>query len=298
MIVDVTAEEAYEIFFQHVQFEVIGGCNMHCDHCRAWNEPRTTLPLAAIRSILDFVISERDEVLYVTLSGGEPFLRQDLDRVVGLVAEYPVTQVVITTNGSLPTRETLEKVASAGKSADVAVQVSIDSPDAAEHDRFRGHVGAFRGALVTLERAKDVGMRTSVRATIRSGHVDSMRALVALARDAGAIRIGFGSVIPAGRAVGNELGMASWEKRSFLEELTRLRQEFSPSIEVVTEDPLKFALGRKEVWDYGAVDPLCEATFGGCTAGVSTFNVGSGGVIKPCAMLPVPIFELPWQEFR
>ncbi len=283
--------EGYEVFLQHVQFEVTGKCNMRCQHCRAWNEPKKELSLDVIKNILDFVSAESEEGFGVTISGGEPFIRKDLEEIVRLVASSSSNLMAITTNGSLCSEKKLKKVLNAKGDVHTIIQVSLDSVNAEDHNYFRGYSLAYARALLSLKRAQDLGLSTAIRATIRKGQVHSMEALVHLAHKLNIGTISFGTVVPFGRATGNSLGMTSFEKKEFLLEVTRLKKDFISTIQVDTEDPIKLSLRCDDVWDFSDVDADDDLSFGGCTAGITTFNVTSDGIITPCAVLPCKILD-------
>lgn len=291
MIIEMSKTEGYEIFLQHVQFEVTGKCNMRCQHCRAWNEPREDLPLSVMKNVLDFVAAESEGKFGVTISGGEPFVRNDLAEIVRLASSFPARPMAITTNGSLCTEKRLREILNAKGETDPIIQVSIDSANANEHDLFRGYAKAHSRALRSLKCAQDLGLSVAIRATVRAGHISSMEALAHLALTLGVRNLSFGTVVPFGRAVGNSMGMTSTEKKEFLLEVTRLRKSFVNTTNVETEDPLKFSLGCNDVWDLGDIDPDDDLSFGGCTAGITTLNVTSDGIITPCAVLSCKILD-------
>lgn len=291
MIVEMSSTEAYEVLLHHVQFEVTGRCNMSCSHCRAWNEHRIDLPLSTMKNILDFVENEKEGRFGVTISGGEPFMRQDLDEIVGLVGCHSVDDLTITTNGSLLTKAVAERIASVKKRPKVVIQVSLDNADRNNNDAFRGYPGAFCKAIESIGRIQDAGIVSTIRSTIRKGEIPSMRPLVQLAQNLGIRSIGLGTVVPFGRASDNSMGMDPAEKQRFFAEILQLRREFGSNVEILTEDPLRFALGCSEVWDYGGIEPDDDSAFGGCTAGINTFNVTSNSLLTPCAVLPCTILD-------
>lgn len=290
MIIEMSQTEGYEIFLQHVQFETTGRCNMSCLHCRAWNEPKQDLPLSVMESILGFVAAESDHGFGVTISGGEPFMRKDLAELIRVTASFPVKLVAITTNGSLCSGKRLKEVLSSKGETNIIIQVSLDSADAKEHNEFRGYPGAYDSALDGLKCAQDIGLQTAIRATIREGHVDAMEPLVQLAHSLSIPNISFGTVVPFGRATNNSMGMTALQKKEFLLEVVRLKRHFQDLINVETEDPLKFIVGRG-VWDFSDIDPNDDLSFGGCTAGITTINVTSDGIVTPCAVLPTQILD-------
>ena len=215
-------------------------------------------------------------------------MRRDLPDVIGLISRFPVEEVIVTTNGWFGTRAVLERIRRSREGA-TTIQVSLDSVSASDHDSFRGKVGAFNHAVETLRLSGEIGLNTSMRMSVRPGNISLMRQFVDMAVKFKVSRVGFGPIIPTGRAQGENYLMSAEEKHRFHLELAHLRKEYAGQVEVTTEDPLKFALKMPEVWDGGGLDPKEDGVFGGCTAGISSFNVGSGGMITPCAVLPIAI---------
>lgn len=93
----------------------------------------------------------------VNITGGEPFLREDLVKVVRNVhMAVPRARMVFSTNGALTDRivGTLEEVRLFHDR--LGVGVSIDGVGEV-HDRIRGVPGIFKHAIRTVERLKDLG---------------------------------------------------------------------------------------------------------------------------------------------
>ncbi len=90
----------------------------------------------------------------INVSGGEPFLREDLPAVVSAMREAaPRARIVISTNGLLPRR--IEQMVP--EMGDVAVRVSVDAVGTL-HDEIRGIDGAYERALETVERLLKLGV--------------------------------------------------------------------------------------------------------------------------------------------
>jgi len=126
-------------------------CDARCIICDIWKEkpdPAAELRPEDYRWLPGSLRS-------VNLSGGEPFVRDDIVEVVEVVRETcPKARIVISTNGLAPGR--IEKaVASMGE---VAVRVSVDALGEL-HDQIRGVEGAFERAIETTRRLKGLGVR-------------------------------------------------------------------------------------------------------------------------------------------
>ena len=138
-------------------------CNLHCDYCCVRSSPtarRRELGLDRVRRIAREAPALGVRELFVT--GGEPFLLDDIDDlVVALADAAPVT---LLTNGMLfrgPRLAALQRLPRAG----VTLQISLDSPDPALHDAHRGH-GAWRRAMEGIDVARAEGFRVRLAATV------------------------------------------------------------------------------------------------------------------------------------
>lgn len=118
----------------------------------------------------------------VNLSGGEPFLRDDLPQIVRVVRRRcPRARVVISTNG-LATERITATVASIGE---VAVRISVDGIGSV-HDDIRGVDGAFERATETARRLKEMGVTDLGLAATSSGeNPGGLGAVKALADEMG-----------------------------------------------------------------------------------------------------------------
>lgn len=98
-------------------FEVTSSCNNDCMYCyNVWKSPHCTYPkgqmsLSEVIQVFDSVLDDLP-VKSVALSGGEPFLRDDLPQIVSYLWSQHVHSVIIT-NGTLLTRENISRTCGA-----------------------------------------------------------------------------------------------------------------------------------------------------------------------------------------
>ncbi|MHC4959484.1 MAG: radical SAM protein [Planctomycetota bacterium] len=138
-------------------------------------------------------------VLGVGVTGGEPLLRKDVLEILEHGAKRGML-MHLNTNGSLVTPEMARDLASAGVAS---VNVSLDGPDAATHDRLRRREGSYARVLRAVARLTAVPRRPyRVALTCALGPENAGQAHLVLerARDLGADRVGFIPVhdFPAG----------------------------------------------------------------------------------------------------
>jgi MoaA/NifB/PqqE/SkfB family radical SAM enzyme len=93
-------------------------------------------------------------ILNLAISGGEPFLRDDLDRICQVFYENNSLRFMnIPTNGSMPERVEVaaDSILRTCKKAVVAVELSVDGIGQG-HDYIRGKEGSFKNAQETYKR--------------------------------------------------------------------------------------------------------------------------------------------------
>ncbi|HRR26804.1 MAG TPA: radical SAM protein [Acidobacteriota bacterium] len=127
---------------------VTSRCSLLCRHCFYWKElngKKNELTLEEYRRIS----STLPNLLSVSLTGGEPYLRRDLAEIAATFAvNSRVRNIQIPSNGFLPERTVrgAEAVLREVDTAVVATGVSLDGPPEI-HNRIRNHPQSFDRAL-------------------------------------------------------------------------------------------------------------------------------------------------------
>lgn len=283
-------DEVYEIDFGQIQIEITDRCNMRCRHCRAGEGGSEDMPVEEAVRILRFARTFSAEHKEVVVSGGEPLMHREFERLLRELKANGCEMLTLTTNGVLLTRDRLLAIREVGLRR-VSFSVSLDSLDERDCAAFRGHLRAYPAAVAALElavRERWPGMFVSMRTTVRPEQVPELPKLVRFARDIGADRISLSGIHPVGRAaVSPELWMAPEVKRRFIESVIALQAEHRGAIAVSTNDPLKCVLVESD--DVAGED---EVVLGGCIAAAATFNVMTNGDMTPCALMDLPIMNV------
>lgn len=126
-------------------FELTRRCNNHCLYC--YNEGGTSgvvrngeMSTDEITRIISKLRAETP-VESIALSGGEPFLREDLPEILSFIKNQGIAPVLIT-NGTLLTPEKV-----AATVADVTYEVTLLSYRPDVHDQLAGRHGAWKAAV-------------------------------------------------------------------------------------------------------------------------------------------------------
>jgi radical SAM protein with 4Fe4S-binding SPASM domain len=152
-------------------------CNLRCAMCRTWESPRTReLSAAEIGAVL----ARMTELRWLDLTGGEIFVRADIDDVLRAVlgATPRVNMLHFQTNGWLRERVLSGVATMRSLRPELApiVTVSIDGPQAL-HDRIRGRAGSFARAIDTARALLDVpGIDVHVGTTVTRANADALDA--------------------------------------------------------------------------------------------------------------------------
>jgi mycofactocin biosynthetic radical S-adenosylmethionine protein MftC len=261
---------------KNVIWDVTYACNLDCPHClTASGKQRTTeLDTAGAHALIDELASAK--VLYLSLSGGEPFLRPDLIELLTHIATTNM-RVDIATNGTcLP-----DRILHALRELPVfQVQVSIDGIGA-EHDRFRGREGAFASACETLRRLKAEGLATSISSTATAWNIEQLPEVIDLAIELGCTAYKAIPFIPAGRGEANEGSLHLGREGSLrlCRLLTEAGRKYQGRLRVSMETTFAFLLDPPIPTTAGAEGPMI------CSAGYDTLSVGADGTAYPCPFL-------------
>ena len=181
-------------------------CNLACSYCLTESAPK-----AAKRELpaeLMFSLARDARVLGFTslgITGGEPFLLPHLPDTIERLAE--ILPVIVLTNGTLFTKERLRRVQGfAGKP--IALQISLDSPDAVVNDTMRGPHN-FRKVIEAIPALVEGGVQVRIATTVEEMDDNDMVRLCALHRELGVpdeehvVR----PIVRRGRAVDSAMGV-------------------------------------------------------------------------------------------
>jgi Fe-coproporphyrin III synthase len=123
-------------------------CNSRCIMCNIWQFPSDKR-----REIRPVDLQSFPPVNRLNITGGEPFLRDDLGEILDVVRKK-AKRVVISTNG-FATKRILEVMKDY---VDVGIRISFDGIGGT-HDRVRGVAKAHSRALDSLKGLKKLGIR-------------------------------------------------------------------------------------------------------------------------------------------
>ena len=159
-------------------FFVTGRCNLRCKHCFYWNNTERgntdDLDIKAVKRLS----KEFDKLYNLLISGGEPFLREDLAEICILFYKNSkVEKISIPTNGSVSSviYDSTNKILNDCPDLQLTIELSIDGPSEI-HDNLRGAKGSFNATLETYELLCDLkyqftNLRINVITTVTNENI-------------------------------------------------------------------------------------------------------------------------------
>lgn len=134
-------------------------CNSKCRTCDVWRKPNDDLTLDEWTRVFQNI----GNPIYLTFTGGEPFLRKDLpEMVLSAYKHCRPEYITIPTNGILTQRiaEGVEKICAGAPQSRIGINLSLDGIGA-EHDDIRLVPGNWDKSMETWKLLKDLQKKYS-----------------------------------------------------------------------------------------------------------------------------------------
>lgn len=261
-------------------------CMYNCLHCSAKgrileNELTTEEWINVFKELQDMNTS------VIGLTGGEPLLREDIERIIESIDDR--SSVVLFTTGLNFTEDMAIKLRGRGL---FGVGISLDSHIKEEHNRLRGNENAFDTAVKAIETASKSGLYTIVQTVVlrRNLNEEKLCNIFSLAKKLGAHEVKILEPIISGSLLENkdlsEIFYDDLSRKKLIDIQHRAnRAGIYPKITTFayTESKEKF----------------------GCGAGTQHSYISSSGELYPCDFLPMSFgnvrkgkASMLWQEMN
>ena len=198
-------------------------CNLNCIHCGSDCSKETLspdMPLDDFLKVLDSIAPHvNPNKTMVVLTGGEPFMRKDLERCGEEIYKrgFPWGMV---TNGYGLTTERFNVLLKAGLRS---ITISIDGLNPETHDWFRGKSGSWEKAIDAVERVvTEKDLMYDIVTCVNKRNIDDLEAIRDLFISKGVKRWRLFTVFPKGRAKDNPLLQLS--KQDFVRLMEFIKQ--------------------------------------------------------------------------
>ena len=270
-------------------------CNLACAHCYMDAETlkhggENELTTEEVSGLLDDIAGRSTETM-VVLTGGEPMMRGDLEKLVAHGTKLGLSMVV-GTNGVALTDRRVQSLKAAGA---MGVGISVDSLDPEKHDAFRGLPGAWEKTMHGIEACKRHDLSFQIHFSVTESNADEVPAMIDFARASGARVLNVFFLVCTGRGesmsdispvtyerVLNQLVAAQEQSRDML-----IRARCAPHYKRIAyqrnpESTLTRAAGYEG---------------GGCLAGIHYCRITPEGGVTACPYIPNEEGNIRYRKF-
>ncbi|GHV48818.1 hypothetical protein FACS189499_09040 [Clostridia bacterium] len=169
-----TEEQEYKLYpnrhITQVHWSITGKCNMRCRHCYM-SAPQAKFGELSHEKCMSIVKEISDAGIYnVSLTGGEPLVREDFMEIVDALLAEKITIKQIYTNGMLVNDELLDALIERG----IRPEFSLSFDGVGWHDWLRGIDGAEKIAIDAIKLLRSKGFRVTIESAFHKKSIDSI----------------------------------------------------------------------------------------------------------------------------
>ena len=269
-----------------VHFDLTYRCNERCVHCYLDHEDHGELSTQECLDALQQLANAG--AFFLTFSGGEIFLRKDLEEILDAARRLQF-DLSLKTNALLITPERAAMLARFGVRR---VQISIYSSEPAVHDAITKVPGSLRRSLASIPLLKDRGIQVKLACPLMKQNLSAYRGVMALAEkldvpyvlDLTITPMMDGSHAPLQHRVSSDALLPVLQDSTLQSCGTKFMAESSDSAP-------QFGSAVSSGIESSAYDDLP------CSAGHNSCYISPYGDIYACVQLPMPAGNIRTQRF-
>ena len=254
-------------------FELTDKCNLRCQHCGSGCEAHNArfLDAHAVISVIRSVAA-REPRAHICLTGGEPLLHPEFDRIAHALCETRLYWSVVT-NATLIDETIARKLSDCGV---YSVSVSLDGGEA-EHDLLRGSAGAFLLALRGVRMLRRYHIPVQITTVVTKRTLDRLDEIREIVRKADACSWKVVNIEPIGRALDHpELLLDRGDFLRLMDDIRSLRER-----ETACGSELEVTYGCSHLLPLLYEETVRESPFL-CAAGLQIASVQCSGDLAGC----------------
>ncbi len=247
--------------------ELTPACSNRCIGCsNVFADRRGPAPLKADQWT-EIIEKLRPHVRYLKLTGGEPTLHPEFERIVEHISDVGL-RFRLLTNGRWPKKKELLEFLRQQPSLE-SLLISLHGPDARSHEGFTRTSGSFEDAVETIRLASEQGLKVATSVVITKFNWNRLDEIYGLSLRLGADHVAFN------RYIGPPLPEIEPEPWQAVQALEQVQDWIAQGLRV----------------RFGTPVPQCFAkiSVSPCLAGQAFFTVDPWGNVRPCNHAPVVV---------
>jgi radical SAM protein with 4Fe4S-binding SPASM domain len=267
-----------------VHLDLTYRCNERCVHCYLDHEDYGEMTTEEVKRVLDELADAG--TLFLTLSGGEIFLRQDFFELLEYARALHF-DLSLKTNALLITPERARKLKEFGVRK---IQVSIYSSDPEIHDGITMVPGSLRRSIEAMRLVKSLGLVVTIACPIMKQNLMAYRSVLSLAEELDVPYVLDLTITPM--IDGNH---STVNHRVKAQDLLPVLQDskLNPKLRISPKD----SVSSDSAVSSGMPLPA-ESDDLPCSAGHNTCYISPYGEVFPCVQLPVAAGNVRQKKFE
>lgn len=252
----------------YVHIRATDKCNLNCPYCYTKdNSDKNDMSDEEMLEILK--LCNQKEVLGITWTGGEPFMRKNMVSLINAVHDMKINQTVLT-NGTLLKDEILESI----PNDNVLIQISLN--EAWNSRNLYRNESILKNAENAIKKGKKVVITVILEPVNLSDYEELINNL--LYHSISNVRFGF--EIPVG-------GLSHKDMVQYIEDMKKL----IPDLQMLKEKYSDDILISYQFDKYCIDEQIIPKRFFSCEAGTTQIYIDNNGDVYPC-----PLFK-SYEEF-
>ena len=260
-----------------IHFELTSRCNLRCIHCLFIKENENELSTSEIFEIL-LQLKELG-VFYLSLSGGEPFIREDIGEILGFLLEHRFL-LTIYSNGTLMSKPLIDKIKNLEP---LNVEISVYGATSDIHDRITTVPGSFEKTITSIKELKSAGVPVIFKGFLLKDNFHQRWQMTELANKIGALYAFDFNLIPHVNGDTSNLSTGITT-----DQLRRIYQEVAED-GLILRNHMKIKSRDSQLPQGGRVV---------CNPGRTNGCIGPKGDVFPCPVLRLPMGNLLERTFK
>jgi radical SAM protein with 4Fe4S-binding SPASM domain len=278
-----------------ISWNITKRCNLKCSHCYLDADTLTRsdpneLETGDAKKIIDQIASVNTQTILI-LTGGEPFLREDLFDLVYHASQREL-MVVLGTNGTLIDDNIAKEMDRTGI---FGVGISLDSSGPKFHDSFRGFPGAWHKTIKGIEICRKHDLPLQIQATVTKDNYKDMPNIMKMAHELGAKVFNLFFIVCTGR--GQDVTDIT---PSQYEETLRMLVDSQGKYEGMMVRARCAPHFKRVAYQKNPESPVTKVKGylgGGCLAGSHYCRITPDGKITACPYLPTAVGDTKKESF-
>lgn len=269
----------------NVHLDLTYRCNERCVHCYLDHDDHGEMSTAEIRDVLNQLAHAG--TLFLTISGGEIFLRSDLFEILECARDLHF-DIGLKTNALLIDAARARRLRALGVRR---IQISIYSADPAIHDAITKVSGSLKRSLKAIGFLQAQGLPVKIACPLMKQNIAAYRSVLALAADLGVPYVLDLTISPKMDGDASVLEL----RNSAQDVLPVLRDSAFGAHACSRDDAFEAALALGSATSSGIESSAYDDI--PCSAGHNSCYISPYGDVFPCVQMPLPTGNLRRQAF-